>query len=112
MVAATLTSTIARSCSGGALKAVCGCQKVHDSKVQEATDAFDKMNVTAATVNADRWVWGKCSGNIQYALRFVKNFADKLENTATKRGRMAIFNFAKGRQVRTTSFFLGKGWRC
>ena len=61
------------------------------------------------------WLWGGCSDNIAYGVRFSKNFTDAVEKkrmkgqeaAATSRALMNLHNNEAGRTVRKVSIFCG-----
>lgn len=85
---AAVVYSVTQACSIGRLKEHCGCGRTPKTKLE----------------NKD-WIWGGCSDNIAYGVRFSKKFTDAVEKkrmegqepSATSRALMNIQNNEAGR---------------
>ena len=88
---AAVVYSVTQACSIGRLKENCGCGRTPKTKLK----------------NKD-WLWGGCSDNIAYGVRFSKKFTDAVEKkrmdgqepAAASRALMNIQNNEAGRTVR------------
>lgn len=82
--------SVTQACSIGRLE-LCGCGRTPKMKLENKN-----------------WLWGGCSDNIAYGVRFSKNFTDAVEKkrmkdqeaAATSRALMNLHNNEAGRTVR------------
>lgn len=86
---AAVAYSVTQACSIGRLE-VCGCGRTPKMKLENKN-----------------WLWGGCSDNIAYGVRFSKKFTDAVEKkrmqdqepTATSRALMNLHNNEAGRAV-------------
>jgi hypothetical protein len=46
-----------------------------------------------------KWQWGGCSEDVNYGIKYSRNFIDRQENAATKMGLMNLHNNEAARRV-------------
>lgn len=90
LASAAVAYSVTQACSIRRLE-VCGCGRTPKMKLENKN-----------------WLWGGCSDNIAYGVRFSKKFTDAVEKkrmkgqepTATSRALMNLHNNEAGRTVR------------
>ena len=83
---AGVTHAITQACSQGNLTN-CSCDRSKETGYTE-----------------DGWIWGGCSADIQYGLRFSRIFVDAGESAENARALMNLHNNEVGRKVKSCLF--------
>lgn len=114
LLSASLTSTIARSCSAGLLNEECGYGTDHSSRDDREEEL--PASQLAAEIAGERYahtshrvghvwqtdksdLWSTCRDPLTCAMNFGKRFADQQLDKSSMHGLMALYNYNIGRKV-------------
>lgn len=93
ITSAAVTYSVARACSEGTIES-CTCDYSHQTSSPQPTDPS-----SSDVVGVREWEWGGCSDNIQFGLKFAREFVDTGERGRNLREKMNLHNNEAGRAV-------------